>query len=82
MIEFKCSQCSKQLRVKDGAAGKRGKCPQCGAIIEVPCASSQQKAPMVKPNPLERRMMKGKWPMAQLGGSSINQAKSRWVRLV
>jgi DNA-directed RNA polymerase subunit RPC12/RpoP len=36
MIEFKCSECGKQLRVNDDAAGKKGKCPQCGAMIVVP----------------------------------------------
>lgn len=36
MIEFKCSNCGKQLRVKDDAAGKKGKCPQCGTELTVP----------------------------------------------
>ena len=36
MIGFKCSGCGKNLRVRDGAAGKRGKCPQCGTIVIVP----------------------------------------------
>lgn len=30
MIEFACVQCGKQLRVKDEAAGEKGKCPQRG----------------------------------------------------
>ncbi|MFP4356241.1 MAG: hypothetical protein ACLFUJ_14070 [Phycisphaerae bacterium] len=38
MIEFKCSNCGKQLRVKDDAAGKKGKCPQCGTELTVPDA--------------------------------------------
>lgn len=36
MIEFSCSQCRKKLKVRDDAAGKRGKCPQCGAVLNVP----------------------------------------------
>ncbi|MFW6106593.1 MAG: hypothetical protein ACOC8H_00360 [bacterium] len=36
MIEFKCSECGKQLRVKDDGAGKKGKCPQCRAVLLVP----------------------------------------------
>ncbi len=35
MIEFKCSQCGKQLKVKDDAAGKKGKCPRCGILLHV-----------------------------------------------
>ena len=41
MIEFKCSRCGKQLKVKDEAAGKRGKCPQCGTVLQVPDASPE-----------------------------------------
>lgn len=36
MIDFKCSECGMQLRVASEAAGKRGKCTQCGAVIVVP----------------------------------------------
>lgn len=36
MIEFECSECGKQLHVKDDAAGKKGKCPQCGTMLRVP----------------------------------------------
>jgi DNA-directed RNA polymerase subunit RPC12/RpoP len=39
-IEFHCAGCQKQLRVQDDAAGKRARCPQCGAIVEVPSAKS------------------------------------------
>jgi len=41
MIEFKCSQCGKQLRVKDEAAGKKGKCPRCGILLHVPHAKPE-----------------------------------------
>ena len=60
MIKFKCSECGKNLRVKDNAAGKRGKCPQCGAVLHVPAAESRvpfdepesvPAAPPVQPSP-------------------------------
>ena len=35
-IPVKCEACSYAFRVGDQAAGKRGKCPKCGAIIAVP----------------------------------------------
>ena len=41
MIEFECNQCSKRLKVKDEAAGKKGKCPQCGVLLEVPQAVAE-----------------------------------------
>src|SRR4051812_23509211 len=37
MIDFKCSVCHRNLRIRDdAAAGKRGKCPHCGATVLVP----------------------------------------------
>ncbi len=35
-IEFRCTQCSKLLRIGDEAAGGQAKCPECGAILPVP----------------------------------------------
>jgi hypothetical protein len=35
-IEFHCSQCDKLLRVPDESAGKKSKCPHCGAISDIP----------------------------------------------
>ncbi len=35
-IPFSCSECEKQLRVKDELAGKRIKCPECAAVVLVP----------------------------------------------
>lgn len=35
MIETSCPGCGKRLRVRDEAAGKRGKCPHCGAVVNV-----------------------------------------------
>ena len=48
MIEFTCSQCGKKLKVGDEAAGKRGKCPQCAAMIPVP--QGQARVPVVQPS--------------------------------
>lgn len=36
MIEFKCSGCGTKLEVDDTAAGNKIKCPDCGAIGDVP----------------------------------------------
>jgi uncharacterized RDD family membrane protein YckC/predicted RNA-binding Zn-ribbon protein involved in translation (DUF1610 family) len=35
-ILVSCPACSKQLKVRDEAAGKRVKCPECGGVIEIP----------------------------------------------
>ena len=39
MIQFDCPHCRKTLRVKDEFAGKRGKCPHCQNVADVPAQS-------------------------------------------
>lgn len=39
-IEFPCPVCSRQLRTPDESAGKKAKCPQCGAVADVPLTSN------------------------------------------
>jgi hypothetical protein len=36
MIRFACPQCHKGFQVEDKAAGKKTKCPKCGAALSVP----------------------------------------------
>src|SRR5262245_34629010 len=36
MIALSCPQCAKVLKVKDELAGKKGKCPACGAPVTIP----------------------------------------------
>jgi len=35
-IEIKCGQCGKTTIVKPEFAGKKGKCPVCGKVINIP----------------------------------------------
>ena len=35
-IKFQCVECGCEIKVSDSAAGKRGKCPQCQAVNDVP----------------------------------------------
>lgn len=35
-IEFRCPRCQKLLHTPDGSEGKQAKCPECGAISEIP----------------------------------------------
>ncbi len=51
MIDFKCSVCGKQYRIKDDAAGKQGKCSQCGEIFRVPFVTSKAQHPTTPPAP-------------------------------
>ncbi|MCA9123274.1 MAG: hypothetical protein H6821_01130 [Planctomycetaceae bacterium] len=39
-IEFHCSNCHEVVRVGAAAAGKRGQCPRCKAVINIPTKST------------------------------------------
>lgn len=49
-IEFACSQCGKQLRTPDETAGRQAKCPQCGAIMQIPNAAAAPPAATPPPS--------------------------------
>jgi phage FluMu protein Com len=38
-IAVECAHCGKQLKVKDELAGKKGKCPQCQNLIQIPAGA-------------------------------------------
>ena len=40
MIRFNCEQCGHKIGVQDKYVGKRGKCPECGAIVVIPAQST------------------------------------------
>jgi len=46
-IRVICDECGREINVKDEFAGRKGKCPSCGAVIQVPTleeAAAQQAA--------------------------------------
>ncbi len=46
-----CSNCQSTNRVPENAVGKKGKCPKCGTILDIPAADSGKTAPPL-PAPL------------------------------
>ena len=42
MIRFNCSSCGKLVEVSDQHAGKKGKCPHCQMLMEIPRASAAE----------------------------------------
>jgi hypothetical protein len=76
-IEITCIGCGKVLHVPDVAAGKKGKCTHCGAILQVPAVEEQpftEAAPeFLPPNnppprtnkpPMESSSTSRRWPMS------------------
>lgn len=43
-IEFRCTGCQKLLRTPDESAGKKARCTNCGAIVDVPLPGSSSGA--------------------------------------
>jgi hypothetical protein len=53
MITFTCPHCRQTLTVPEGSAGKKGKCPQCGNLVDIPAASTAEPfAPPPEPAPV------------------------------
>ncbi len=42
-ISCECPQCGKRLKAADSAAGKKAKCPDCGAAIPIPAKKLKKK---------------------------------------
>jgi len=53
-IEFTCTSCGKKMKTGDANAGKKGKCPKCGAVVDIPkagAAESPLNPPQSPPSP-------------------------------
>jgi len=65
MIELNCSECGKKLKGRDDAAGKQGKCPQCGTLLRVPDTKSptpvSDAVSQVAPSPVSPRASARQW---------------------
>lgn len=48
MIRFDCKHCGNSVRVADSFAGKKGRCPSCKQIVQIPAASQDAKAELDK----------------------------------
>jgi DNA-directed RNA polymerase subunit M/transcription elongation factor TFIIS len=44
-ISCECPECGKRLKAADSAAGKKAKCPDCGAAVPIPALKPKKKAP-------------------------------------
>ncbi|MFW6168863.1 MAG: hypothetical protein ACODAD_00130 [Planctomycetota bacterium] len=49
-IELTCTGCGQTLRVGDEHAGKKARCPQCGAVVPVPSGEAPA-APLAESSP-------------------------------
>src|SRR5664279_3759318 len=50
-ISVTCSACTASFKVKDEFAGRRGRCPKCSAIVQVPAVASPAPPPQAASAP-------------------------------
>ena len=50
-IEFSCPSCHQIVRTPDAAAGKKGRCPNCQGIVQIPQPQAPAAAPEPAPQP-------------------------------
>lgn len=48
-IEFACTSCGKKMKTGAANAGKKGKCPKCGAVLDIPLSPEQSLMPPTSP---------------------------------
>lgn len=46
MILVKCSGCGVSLKISDQKAGRQGKCPKCGVVLQIPALLSASQTPV------------------------------------
>jgi hypothetical protein len=63
-VVFACT-CGKPLRAKEESAGKKTKCPQCGAIITIPGGSARVATPAAPPGPDDPQGIELAWPTVE-----------------
>jgi hypothetical protein len=79
VISFECSGCGKQLQVKAEFAGLTGKCPSCGATMDIP--SREEPAPAYATVAVEQPELDAPAPPAALPRSSgrrTNYEEEEW----
>jgi len=54
MFKITCAKCAKRLEAPDEAAGKKGKCPECEEIFDIPEIMPLDKTKPETPGPLQQ----------------------------
>ncbi len=54
-IAFACPGCGKRFKVDDDKAGRKGKCPACAALFEIPAAPAPRRSVAADEDALPRR---------------------------
>ena len=75
-IQFACSSCQKKLQVPDDAAGKKGRCNQCGHLNTIPSASDAESAASFVTKAAETEVAAPQAPVQQAFTSATYSVRS------
>src|SRR5437868_1643461 len=67
-----CNHCQTTNRVPESAAGKRGKCPKCGTILDIP--AEPPAAPTPPPDPSDAATLESAPPPTDSGATRLPEA--------
>lgn len=79
MIHFNCPHCDKAIRVRDEAAGRKGKCLGCGATIQVPKNSVRIASPTTTEMPNAVSLEKGEGGRTKTVITEWDEEAEEWV---
>ena len=63
-MKFHCQNCSKEIRVPSAYAGKKGRCPECKAVVRIPNPQAESSSPEVATT--DETLAAAKSPLADL----------------
>jgi hypothetical protein len=72
-IRLRCETCGKGLIVRDELAGRKGRCPECNGVIEVPDAAGRRSESEAPAAPTVPKTPKGR-DSASLAGLDFSEA--------
>ncbi len=76
-IEVKCWDCGKSIKVKAEFAGKKGKCPVCGKVINIPDPKDQGESYIVNEDVSSSAVREVARSIAE--GPGVKQQKKRGI---
>src|SRR4051794_25654185 len=56
-IHFRCPECDKPVSIEQVHAGKRGRCPRCGKVLQIPASAPVAAEPAINFDTLLDRSM-------------------------
>jgi phage FluMu protein Com len=73
-VAFACAGCGKTLRMPPGSGGKKGKCPACGEVFEIPVETPARDGAHPRPSASRPAPVAGLTPLEDLGLTPLDDS--------